>query len=108
MRVLRLLSDNANLSTRDIADAVGISNGGAFYCVNALVEKGLVKLENFSASKHKNRYAYILTPKGVLEKTALTQRFLARKMAEYEALKTEIDDLREEIDCEMQERGASG
>ena len=108
MRVLRLLDENSNLSTRDIAEAVGISNGGAFYCINALVEKGLLKLGNFSASRHKNRYAYILTPRGVREKAALTQRFLARKMAEYEALKAEIDALQDEVGMENANRGSHG
>ena len=98
MRVLRLLHENSDLSTRDIAHAVGISNGSAFYCINALVEKGLVKLGNFKASKHKNRYAYMLTPKGVVEKTTLTRHFLQRKMAEYDSLKEEIETLKNEVD----------
>lgn len=96
-RVLRLLHENPEMSTRQIAKAVGISNGGAFYCINALVEKGLVKLGNFTASNQKNRYAYILTPRGVTEKTALTARFLKRKKDEYEALHAEIRALQDEI-----------
>lgn len=96
-RVLRLLHDNPELSTREIADAVGISNGSAFYCISALAEKGLIKLGNFASSGHKGRYAYILTPKGVAEKVALTVRFLQRKTAEYEALRSEIDALQEEV-----------
>ena len=90
-RILRLLHEDPEMSTREIADAVGISNGGAFYCINALVEKGLVKLGNFSASNQKNRYAYILTPRGVVEKSTLTARFLRRKMEEYEVLREEIE-----------------
>lgn len=99
-RVLRLLYDNPELSTREIADAVGISNGSAYYCISALAEKGLVKLGNFAASDHKGRYAYILTPHGVAEKAALTGRFLKRKMAEYEALKAEIEALKAEVGLE--------
>lgn len=99
-RVLRLLHDNPELSTREIADAVGISNGSAYYCISALAEKGLVKLGNFAASDHKGRYAYILTPHGVAEKAALTGRFLKRKMAEYEALKAEIEALKAEVGLE--------
>jgi EPS-associated MarR family transcriptional regulator len=81
---------------------VGISSGGAHYVVSALVEKGLIKLGNFSASEDKRRYAYILTPTGLAEKAAITKRFLARKIEEYEALKAEIEELRDEIDLEAQ------
>lgn len=97
-RVLRLLQENPEMSQRDIADAVGISVGGVHYCLNALIEKGLVKLGNFSAAQDKRRYAYILTPKGLSEKAALTSRFLKRKMEEYEALKAEIDALQSEME----------
>jgi EPS-associated MarR family transcriptional regulator len=96
-RVLRLLQENPEMSQRDIAAAVGISVGGVHYCLNALVEKGMVKLGNFSAANDKRRYAYILTPKGLTEKAALTSRFLKRKMKEYEALKKEIETLQTEV-----------
>ncbi|WP_407474965.1 MarR family EPS-associated transcriptional regulator [Sulfitobacter sp. PM12] len=96
-RVLRLLQENPEMSQRDIAAAVGISVGGVHYCLNALVEKGMVKLGNFSAANDKRRYAYILTPKGLTEKAALTSRFLKRKMEEYEALKKEIETLQTEV-----------
>lgn len=97
-RVLRLLQENPEMSQRDIASAVGISVGGVHYCLNALIEKGMIKLGNFSASQDKRRYAYILTPKGLSEKAALTSRFLKRKMEEYEALKEEIDGLQSELE----------
>ncbi len=97
-RVLRLLQENPEMSQRDLAKAVGISVGGAHYCLNALMEKGLIKIGNFSAAANKRRYAYILTPKGIAEKSALTGRFLKRKMAEYEALKAEIETLQVEMD----------
>ena len=96
-RVLRLLQENPEMSQRDIAAAVGISVGGVHYCLNALVEKGMVKLGNFPAANDKRRYAYILTPKGLTEKAALTSRFLKRKMEEYEALKKEIETLQTEV-----------
>jgi EPS-associated MarR family transcriptional regulator len=95
-RVLRLLQQNPEMSQRELAAAAGVSVGGMHYVLNALIEKGLVKLGNFTAAEDKRRYAYVLTPAGISEKTAVTRRFLARKMAEYEALKAEIDTLRTE------------
>ena len=100
-RVLRLLEENPEISQRELADAVGISTGSAHYLLSALVERGLVKLGNFSASKDKRRYAYILTPKGMAEKAAITGRFLARKLEEYEALKREIAELESEVGREQ-------
>ncbi len=97
-RVMRLLQENPEMSQRDIAAAVGLSVGGVHYCLNALIDKGLVKLGNFTAAQDKRRYAYILTPKGLSEKAALTSRFLKRKMEEYDALKAEIDELRSEME----------
>lgn len=91
------------MSQRDLAQAVGISVGGAHYCLNALIEKGLIKIGNFSAARDKRRYAYILTPMGIAEKSALTGRFLKRKMAEYEALKAEIDALKVELEPDVEQ-----
>jgi EPS-associated MarR family transcriptional regulator len=96
-RVLRLLHENPELSQRDLAKAVGISNGSAHYLLTALVEKGLIKIGNFTAAQDKRRYAYILTPKGIAEKAAITKRFLERKIQEYDALKAEIAELHEEL-----------
>ncbi|MCC5966662.1 MAG: MarR family EPS-associated transcriptional regulator [Natronohydrobacter sp.] len=96
-RVLRLLHENPELSQRDLAKAVGISNGSAHYLLAALVDKGLIKIGNFTAARDKRRYAYILTPKGVAEKAAITKRFLARKIREYDALKAEIATLQDEL-----------
>lgn len=97
LRVLRLLYDNPELSQRDLAEAVGISNGSAHYLLSALLDKGLIKLGNFTAAQDKRRYAYILTPKGIAEKAAITKRFLERKIQEYDALKAEIEALRDEL-----------
>ena len=97
LRVMRLLSDNPKISTRGVADAVGISNGGAYYVLRALVEKGFVKLGSFGDNPRKGQYAYLLTPKGITEKSLLTRRFIKRKRLEFEALRVEIMALEEEI-----------
>ncbi|MEO1952344.1 MarR family EPS-associated transcriptional regulator [Thioclava sp.] len=96
-RILRLLEENPEMSQRELADAVGVSTGSANYVLKALIEKGFVKLGNFKAAEDKRRYAYLLTPKGVAEKAAITQRFLARKMAEFEALRAEIAALKSDL-----------
>jgi len=100
VRILRLLQDNPEMSQRALASALGISTGGIHYLLNALLDKGLIKLGNFSAAEDKRRYAYVLTPKGAAEKVRLTKAFLARKMVEYEALRAEIEAMRAEIDAE--------
>ena len=102
-RILRLLQQNPEMSQRELAEAVGISVGSAHYVLNALVEKGLIKFGNFTASKDKRRYAYILTPDGFSEKARLTVRFLRRKMIEYDALKEEISELQCEMEMERSE-----
>ena len=96
-RILRLLQDNPELSQRELAKSVGLSVGGIHYVLNALKDKGLVKLGNFTAAEDKRRYAYILTPKGIGRKATLTRAFLVRKMEEYEALKEEIEALKAEM-----------
>jgi EPS-associated MarR family transcriptional regulator len=93
-KVLSLLKQHPDLSQRDMAQRLGISNGGMHYCLSALMEKGLIKLGNFANSKHKLGYMYLLTPQGIAQKTAMTSRFLARKMADYEALRAEIEVLK--------------
>ena len=95
-RVLRLLESNPQMNQRDLAAAAGVSLGKTNYCINALLDKGLIKVQNFKSSKRKLAYAYLLTPAGIAEKATLTQRFLKRKMEEYEALKAEIEQLKQE------------
>ena len=95
--VLKLMQDNPGMTQRALAKELGISLGGANYCLQALVEKGWLKMKNFSQSKNKMGYAYILTPVGVTEKAALTGRFLKRKMQEYEDLKAEIEALQRDV-----------
>lgn len=95
-RILRLLDADPTVSQRDLARALGISLGRVNYCLRALAEKGDIKIRNFSASDHKLRYAYVLTPKGLEAKARLTVRFLQYKLAEYEALSEEIAQLRDD------------
>jgi EPS-associated MarR family transcriptional regulator len=96
LRVMRLISQNPAMSTRQVADEVGISNGSAYYVLTALVEKGFVKLGNFKKNPRKGQYAYLLTPKGIREKSLLTHSFIERKREEFEVLKAEIKALEEE------------
>ena len=86
-----------SISTREIAGKVGISNGAAYYCVTALIEKGFVKLKNFTQSKTKAKYIYELTPRGIRAKAGLTVQFLERKKREYIELKSEIERLENEL-----------
>ncbi len=96
-RVLRLLEANPDLTQREIAKELGLSTGGINYCLRALIDKGWVKVQNFSESKNKFGYIYVLTPVGVSQKIALTGKFLQRKMNEYDALRSEIKRLSNEI-----------
>ena len=96
LKVMRLISEIPDMSSRKVASVVGISNGSAYYVLTALVEKGLVKLENFKKNPRKGRYAYLLTPKGIREKSILTHKFIKRKRQEYRELKNEIEALEKE------------
>ena len=93
---MRLIAGNPELSTRQVADKVGISNGSAYYVLTALVEKGFVKLGNFKNNPRKGQYAYLLTPKGIREKSLLTHRFIERKRQEFVDLRAEIKLLERE------------
>lgn len=95
--VLRRLEQSPDLSQRILAKELGISLGSINFCFQALMEKGWIKMHNFSQSKHKLGYIYLLTPEGILEKSKLTAEFLRRKTAEYEALQAEIDTLKSEM-----------
>ena len=101
-RVMRILQENPDLTQRELAEKLGVSVGGLNYCLKALMEKGLVKMQNFVHSKNKFGYVYVLTPHGMAEKAALTSRFLKRKMEEYKALKAEIEALKSECDTNDQ------
>ena len=103
-RILRLLQDNPEMSQRELAKAVGLSTGGIHYVLNALLDKGLLKIENSKTTKDKRRYAYLLTSEGMASKANLTKRFLIRKMADYDLLKAEIDEVFEDLsDTEVTE-----
>lgn len=97
LRVLRALEDNPELTQRQLAEELGISLGGANYAVKSLVERGFVKMKNFSRSGNKASYLYVLTPSGITEKTSLATSFLRRKLEEYEVLRQEIEALKGEI-----------
>lgn len=95
--MLRRLHQTPEVSQRTLARELGISLGSINFCFHALVEKGWIKVQSFSQSKSKLRYAYLLTPTGVAGKSKLTAEFLKRKVAEYEALQSEIEALRAEM-----------
>ena len=95
-KLLKRLEANPEISQRELAGELGISLGRVNYCIQALVEKGLVKASNFRNSKNKKGYAYLLTPKGIEDKAKITVEFLKIKIAEHEALTKEIKGLREE------------
>lgn len=94
--ILKQIQDNPAVTQRELAHVAGVSLGKINYCLRALIDRGMVKAENFRHSAHKGRYLYKLTPKGLDEKARVTSRFLKRKLEEYEALKEEIERLREE------------
>jgi EPS-associated MarR family transcriptional regulator len=98
--VLRRLHQAPQISQRALAKDLGVGLGTINFCFQALVEKGLVKMQNFGQSKNKLRYAYLLTPAGVAEKSKLTAEFLKRKVAEYEKLQAEIQTLKAEMNSE--------
>ena len=89
--VLRKIEKNPSSSQRELADDLGFSLGKLNYCLKALKSKGLVKMKNFQQNPNKLNYAYVLTPKGVAEKTKLTINFMKRKMEEYDELKKELE-----------------
>jgi EPS-associated MarR family transcriptional regulator len=93
-RVMRLLEAKPELSQRDVSRELGISLGKVNYCVQALIRKGLVKAARFKNNRNKAAYMYLLTPRGIEEKTSLTVEFLHIKMREYEILRAEIEQIR--------------
>ena len=96
-RVMRILHDSPEITQRQLAEKLGVSVSGLNYCLKALIDKGWVKMQNFSNNKNKLGYAYLLTPAGIVQKASLTGRFLQRKMQEYEALKREIQQMKQEV-----------
>jgi len=96
-RMMRLIEACPEISQRELSRALGLSLGAVNYCLNALIEKGNVKMQNFRASEHKLGYVYLLTPAGIARKARMTRDFLARKIVEYEALKAEIESIEAEL-----------
>ena len=96
-RVLKMLEQRPDMTQRELAEALGVSLGKTHYLVTSLIDVGWVKLDNFQRSDDKWGYAYLLTPKGIVEKAAITARFLVRKQREYNELQQEIAQLQEEV-----------
>lgn len=96
-RLLKVLQDEPEISQRGLSERLGVSLGKVNYCLNALIERGLIKARNFKNSDNKRAYAYFLTPSGIEEKSKVAIRFLRHKMAEYEKLRAEIRQLQREM-----------
>ena len=96
-KLLNLLHENPDISQRQLANEMDVSLGKANYCIKALLEVGLVKLNNFKCSKNKLGYVYVLTRKGVKEKAQVTLQFLEIKQEQYNQIKNEISDLKREV-----------
>jgi len=96
-RVFQVIKENPQMTTREIALKVGISNGSAYYLLTSLIDMGFIKLSNFKGSRQKIKYSYLLTPKGIREKSLVTSKFLVRKKQEYELLKKEISELERDL-----------
>ena len=99
-KILKALESDPHISQRELARRLNISLGKTNFCLKALVEKGLIKAENFKNNPNKKGYLYLLTLSGIEEKAALTKRFLERKIKEHEELTAEIESLR----CEVKEK----
>jgi EPS-associated MarR family transcriptional regulator len=100
-RVLDLIHKDPNITQRDLAQRTGMSLGSMNYCMKALISKGWVKAGNFVGNPDKSVYLYLLTPKGVMQKSKLAIDFLKRKKQEYDALKREIERISREVEGEM-------
>jgi EPS-associated MarR family transcriptional regulator len=96
--VLREINANPKLTQRELSSRLGLSLGKINFLMRALIEKGLIKAENFKNSSNKSAYLYFLTPLGIEEKAKTTYRFLKRKIEEYEKLEIEIKQLKKEVD----------
>ncbi len=107
LKILQRMTIKPDSSQRELAQALGISLGSVNYSLQALIEKGCIKMHNFQQQQNKAVYAYLLTPKGIKEKMQLTAHFLERKMREYDALRMEIEVLRAEMGADTERHGAT-
>jgi EPS-associated MarR family transcriptional regulator len=98
LSVLREIDAEPEMTQRTLSSRLGLSLGKINFLVKALIEKGLIKAENFKNSKNKSAYLYSLTPYGLEEKAKATYHFLKRKIEEYERLEVEIKQLKKEAD----------
>ena len=96
LKVLRHIEENPEITQRELAEKLGVSLGKVNYCLKALIGRGLVKARNFRNSDNKRAYLYLLTPRGIEERTRVTARFLRVKLDEYEILKRELEELQRE------------
>jgi len=103
-RAIKKIEENPELTQRELANELGISLGKVNYILKALIAVGWVKVDNFARSRSKAGYAYLLTPKGVVEKAKLTSKFLEAKQQQYIALQAEIEKLRDEVESEAPTR----
>lgn len=104
LAVMRYLENKDAIGQRELSQNLGISLGKINFILKALIKKGIVKARNFKNNKNKSAYAYYLTPEGFNEKARMTVKFFKRKNDEYNQLKTELDQLKHEIDNNMKQR----
>lgn len=97
LKILKAIKDNPKMTQRELSAVLGISLGKVNFLLQSLIERGLIKVDNFKKSNNKNAYLYFLTPQGIEEKAKTTFLFLKRKVAEYERLEREIEALKEEV-----------
>ena len=98
IKLLDHIEENPEATQRELMEKLGVSLGKVNFLVNALAEKGLIKLERFKTSKKKRAYLYVLTPKGMAEKAVITKKFLERRIQEYEKIKKEIAELKARVE----------
>ena len=100
LRVLQMISSNPQMTSRELAQKIGISNGSAYYLLMSLIDEGFVKLSNFKKNTQKTKYNYLLTPKGIREKSLIANRILERKKLEFTLLKNEIAKIEQDSDLD--------
>ncbi len=103
-KVLKLISENPNLTQRELSEKLGVSLGKTNYCLSALIHKGYVKMKNLKNSNNKKAYIYVLTPAGIEQRLSLTLEFLKIKMREYENIRVEIENLKQDVGQNFFER----